>query len=167
MPQYTAGQRIRGSEINALPQMYFVAADVTKNNSTVFSNVTGLAFTAEANAKYLVELFLAYQTDATRDIRFQWTFPAGATAWWGADGVDAGSGSGASGSINRQTLAANGIHGFNGEPAVGVNTNAKPTAVFTTAGTAGTIQLQFAQLTAGAFNTTVLAGSCMRVTRLV
>jgi hypothetical protein len=167
MPQYTAGQRIRGSEINALPQLYFVAADLVKNNSNTFSDATGLAFAAEANGRYLVECFLAYQSDATRDIKFQWTSPAGTTGWWAADGINAGDAGGAVGQVNRQTLAAvGGIHGFNGENGAGINVNAKPVAMFLIGGTAGTVQLQWAQLTAGAFNSTLLAGSCIRVSKM-
>jgi hypothetical protein len=166
MVLYAAGQVIRANEINSLPQLYFVATDVVKNNSATFSDVTGLAFPADANSRYLVECFIAYQSDSTRDIKLQWTYPAGATAWFGADGVEAGSGAGATGGVNRQTLTAAGIHGFNGENAAGVDVNAKPVAMFITAGVAGTIQLQFAQLTAGPFNTTVRNGSCIRVTKM-
>lgn len=162
---YGAGQVIRANEINALPQLYFVAADVVKNNSSVFSDVTGLAFPADANSRYLVECFLAYQTDATRDIKFQWSYPAGTTAWWGADGIEAGA-SGSVGQVNRQTLPIVQPHAFAGENAASVDVNAKPVAMFITAGVAGTIQLQWAQLTAGAFNSTVRNGSCIRVTKM-
>jgi hypothetical protein len=165
MVQYTAGQRIRGSEINALPQLYYVTTDIVKNNSTVLTNVTGLAFPAEVNARYLVELFLAVQSDATRSVKFAWTYPAGATAWFGADGVAWGEGSSV-GKVNRQSLNQVGIHAFSGENGAGIDVFIKPTAMFITPN-AGTVQLQWAQQVAGAFNSTIRNGSCMRVSRML
>jgi hypothetical protein len=163
VPLYTAGQKIRAAELNALPQMYFVETAVTKNNSAVFSNVTGLAFPAAINSRYFVELFIYYSTNTTRDIQFQWTYPTGATASWGADGTDQAAASNV-GDNNRQSLAISGIHAFAGDS---IDSNCTPTASFLTDAThPGTIQLQFTQKSAGATDTIIRAGSCMRVTQL-
>lgn len=164
MVLYAAGQVIRANEINALPQIYFVAADIVKNNSNVFSDVTGLAFPADANSRYLVECFIFYRTPAARDIKLTWTFPAGTLGSWGADGIEIGAANSV-GQVNRQTVPpSGGIHAFNGDD--GLDVNAKPTATFLTAGTAGTIQLQWAQFSAGASDSTIRNGSCIRVTKM-
>ena len=60
MPLYAAGQRIRGSEINALPALYRTTGD-QQNNTASYVNATGLAFAGEVNAWYLIECFLFYK----------------------------------------------------------------------------------------------------------
>lgn len=164
MPLYTAGQRIRGNEINSLPQTYFCTTDQVAS-STAFINAAGLAFTAEINSRYLVECFLFYRAGLGNDLKLQWTFPAGATGRWAADGIDSGAAGGAVGSVNRQSLLMQtpGVHAFNGDN--GVDVFAKPALMFVTAGTSGTVQLQFAQLVAGG-TTTIWAGSLLRVTKM-
>ena len=165
MPLYTAGQRIRGSEINALPQMYYTTADLTSTVAftTSYVNATGLSFAAEVNARYLAEVVLFYNAPAGSDIMCAWTVPAGTTGRFGADGVESGSGGGAVGQVNRQALAVNGAHAFNGDN--GVDVLAKIATSFVIGGTPGTVQFKFAQLTAGG-STVLRSGSCMRVSRL-
>ena len=166
MPLYAAGQRIRGSEINALPQLYRTTGDQSTTSAT-FINCVGLAFAGEVNAAYLIECFLFYKAKLTADIKCQWTFPAGAAGWWAADGIDSGQSGGSSGTLTRQSLlfATPGVHAFNGGDSIDVF--AKPAATIAIATTPGTVQLQYAQLTAdGANPTTVRAGSCIRVSRL-
>jgi hypothetical protein len=162
MPLYAAGQKIRGSEINALPQLYRVAADQS-NNTASFVDVAGLAFTGEINAVYLVECFLVYLSPAARDIKFQWSIPLGTVGWWGADGIETGGTT--VGQVNRQTLAIQtpGVHAFAGDT---LESNAKPVAWVFIGGTPGTVKLQFAQLSAGAGPTTIRSPSCIRVGRL-
>lgn len=164
MPLYAAGQRIRGSEINALPQTYFCANDQISTTTTMI-NAVGLAFTADVSARYLVECFLFYRAGLGNDLKLQWTFPTGASGRWGADGIDTGASTGAVGSVNRQALLMQtpGVHAFNGDN--GVDVFAKPALMFVTGASPGVAQLQFAQLAAGG-NTTIWAGSCLRVSRL-
>jgi len=174
MPLYAAGQRIRGSEINALPQLYRTNGDQSKTDAN-FSNAVGLAFQGEVSAWYLIECFLFYKAQANRDIKLQWTFPAGTAGWWAADGITADQASsggppnvgGSVGAINRQSLLFHtpGVHGFNGGD--GIDVFAKPAATIQIATIPGTVQLQYAQLTAdGANPTTIRAGSCIRVSRI-
>ena len=68
MPLYAAGQRIRGSEINALPALYRVSTPQGTGaaGSTALRDIAGLAFSAEINGLYLVECFLAYHATAGR-----------------------------------------------------------------------------------------------------
>lgn len=163
MTLYTAGQKIRASELNQLPQMYFVTSDLTKNNSITLGNVTGLGFAAGVSSRYLIELFLFYRTNITADIRFAWSYPTGANARWGADGTEIGAGS-SIGSNNHQSLSESGVHAFTGDN--GVDAYCCPVAQFTTDAThPGTIQLQFAQYLANGSDTIVRSGSTMRVTQ--
>jgi hypothetical protein len=162
MVQYTAGQRIRGSEINSLPSLYRVATDQT-NNSATFADVVGASFVGEVNGLYLVECFIIYKSPAARDIRFQWVVPAGATGWWAANGNEAGSST--VGQTNRQTLPIQtpGVHAFAGDDSL--ESNVTPWAYVALVGS-GTVKLQQSQLSAGAGPTVVRAGSSIRVSRL-
>lgn len=168
MPLYAAGQRIRGSEINALPQLYRTTGDQSKTDAT-YSNAIGLSFQGEASAWYLVECFLFYHAAAGVDIMFKWAAsPAGLTGWWGADGVESGSGSGAVGQVNRQALVIpTGDHAFNGDDGSTIDVFAAPVATMQIGSTAGTAQLQYRQRVAnGGSPATLRGGSAIRVSRL-
>lgn len=170
MPLYAAGQRIRGSEINALPQVYRTAADQSKIDAT-YSSAVGLSFPGEVNAWYLVECFLFYHAAMGVDIVFKWAAtPAGIAGWWGADGIESGStvGSGV-GQVNRQSVILPGAeHAFNGWDGGGNDdVFAAPVATMQLAATAGTVQLQYRQRVAnGGSPATLRAGSCIRVSRI-
>jgi hypothetical protein len=183
MPLYAAGQKIRGSEINALPQLYRTVTDQSAADATP-RDAVGLGFQGEINAWYLIECFLFYKAmgaaaGGSGDIRVQWRFPSGVTGWWGADGINAGDPGGSVGQVNRQSIlfrdlatSIAGVHGFNGGDATvqstppGVDVFAKPAATIQIAATPGTVQLQFGQLSANATATILRAGSCIRVSRL-
>ena len=166
MPLYAAGQKIRGSEINALPQVYHTVTDQASTVAwtSAYVNAVGLAFAAEASARYLAELFLFYNAPTARDIMCIWSYPAGASGSWGADGLEAGAGTGSVGQVNRQSLPPNQPHAFAGSDTQ--DTCAFPVASFLIGATPGTVQFRFAQLSAGG-STILRAGSCMRVSRLV
>ena len=167
MPLYAAGQRIRGSEINALPALYRTTGD-QQNNTASYVNATGLAFAGEVNAWYLIECFLFYKAAMTPgDIVCRWSFPAATSGWWAADGIDSGSGGGSVGSMNRQSVLFNtpGEHAFNGGDTIDVF--ASPKATIQLGATAGTVQLQYRQLNVNSGTPTIIrAGSAIRVSRL-
>lgn len=170
MPLYTAGQRIRGSEINALPQLYRVGTDQS-NNTANYVNCTGLSFQAEVSAWYLIECFLFYMAHSAADMLCRWQFPAGATGWWAADGIEAGQSTPipSVGSVNRQSTAFQtpGEHGFAGSSGAPTDTFAKPAATIQIGSTSGTVQLQYRQFTVNSGNPTIIrAGSALRVSRL-
>lgn len=166
MTLYTAGQKIRASELNALPQMVYMTGDQTSTTAytTSYVNATGMSFAAEITSRYLAELFLYYNAPAARDIIVAWTVPTGATAQWGAAGVESGAASGGVGQMNGQSVAVTGVHAFAGSDSIDMF--AAPVASFLIGGTAGTVQLKFAQFSAGG-TTTLRAGSAMRITKLV
>lgn len=177
MPLYAAGQRIRGSEINALPALYRVSTPqgVGAAGSTTLRDVTGLAFSAEVNGLYLVECFLVYHATETGDIKFAWIVPSGTVngdapglyygSWWSPNGIDAGSAGGTPGVINAMAeLTPTTPREVSGDNAV--PTLATPVAFLQIGATPGTVKLQFAQQNLAAHDTTVRVGSCMRVSRL-
>jgi len=166
MPLYAAGQKIRGSEINALPQLYRVQTEQS-NNTTSFINCAGLAFQAEVNAVYLVELFLFFNVKKAADMLMGWTVPGGAVGLWTPAGVDAGSPSGALGNYNSFVVAiqGGGLHAASGDDSSDVY--CAPHATITNGGTAGTVQFRFSQFALDAANPCkIRAGSCMRVSRM-
>lgn len=175
MPLYAAGQKIRGSEINSLPQVYRVATPQICNNSTTQRDITGLAFAAEANAFYLVECFLAYHATETGDIKFAWAPASGlfvqgdspiyTGSWWGIVGVEPGQTGGTPGLLDAAVKSiASDFHARSGDNSVPVF--GMPVSVLAIGATAGTARLQFAQNVAAVHDTTVRAGSCMRVSRM-
>lgn len=177
MTLYTAGQKVRAAELNTLPQMYYVASDQVKTNTT-FGNVAGLSFSADANTRYLIECFITYLAAVERDMKLQWTYPGTPTgSWWAARGIVSGAtaDSGSTGDFNGQSVIYSGTHAFAGSSGSGSAPSdpnngmmCTPTAMFLTDSTPGTIQLQFAFLStaSGTGNCTIKAGSCMRVTKL-
>lgn len=176
MPLYAAGQRIRGSEINALPALYRVSTPQGTGaaGSTALRDIAGLAFSAEINGLYLVECFLAYHATQAGDIKFGWVVPTGTVqgdspvytgSWWTAQGIEPASASGTPGSLDAAINAVlTATHARSGDDSVPVL--ACPVAFIQIGATAGTVKLQFAQQNLAAHDTTIRAGSCMRVSRL-
>lgn len=172
---YSAGQRIRGSEINALPQLYRVASPQICNNSASLRDVVGLTFQADVNGEYLAECFLACHAHETGDIKFAWVLPSGSLindvptlyqgSWHAVLGVDSGSSGGNPGVLDAKISATPGT------AIAKSGDNVDPTLVLAIAhiqigANAGAVKLQFAQNSAFAHDTTVRQGSCMRVSRL-
>lgn len=166
MPLYAAGQKIRGNEINSLPQIYRVTTPQICSNSTTFRDVAGLAFAADANTWYLAECMLAYHAKAANKIKFNWVMPTGTTlGWWGTHGVVT---SGVvSGDLDAGIVGDN--WGSTGQARSGDDVNALwvfMTASVLIGANAGTAKLQFAQNSAVVHDTTIRTGSAMRVTRM-
>ena len=174
MPLYVAGQRIRGSEINALPQVYRVASPQFSPNSAVLKDLTGLAFQGDANAWYLVECYIVYHANAATDIQFAWSLPgdyvvgngaAGTGSWWTAVGVTDTAGASGVGDVDLSagdslTLALK----RGGSDATALL--AELVAFVQMGPTAGTVKLRWAQQNPTTHPTTIRVGSCMRVSRM-
>ena len=168
MPLYAAGQRIRASELNTLPQTYRVLTDQVCNNDASYRNANGLAFPGEVNGVYLIEGVICYRTGLTPGIKFQWSVPGGVTGWYGLQAV-VGTPSGAGGRIAWMDSSSfvndfTANFGANGDSTLAQILSPKGVAIF--GATAGSMQFRYAQSTANASDTKILAGSCLRVTRL-
>lgn len=127
------------------------------NNSTAFVNDTQLVVPIPTlSTTYAFDLTIAYLASTTSDIKFQFTVPAGAAFSFGGYGAATGIAA-ITGDANFAwgTTAAFGGSGFD------MITTLHGTLV--SAGTAGNLQLQWAQNALDASNTTVYSRSWMRL----
>jgi hypothetical protein len=155
-----------GSTVSFRDLFVSKGADQTVNNSTVLVNDSALALSVVANAKYILEAYVKYDSGTTPDIKFAWTGPAGATLDWipntppaGATGVNSALSVGNTAIGDGAAVAAGGV-------GAGTAVVAHMTGTLTVAGTAGSLQLRWAQNTGDASDTKVLAGSWLRLTRV-
>ena len=131
------------------------AADETVSNSAALQNDDELLAAVAASTKYQFTAYLRCSGDGTYDIKFSWTVPAGATVLWSALGYGTA-----------------GVFGFypstDADPVpMGTNGATVVTVLFVgtvvVAGTAGNLQLQWAQNSAFATDTKVLANSHLEI----
>lgn len=135
-------------------------------SSTALQNDDELVLPVEASAVYEMALVLFHDSDATvaGDIKIAWTGPAGAALSWGVHGANTSvTTSTGVGSVNMQTRTIAEFASFGGGDSAG--TTALAFGTLTTAGTAGTLQLQWAQETSNAVATNVRAGSRLTLRR--
>lgn len=163
---FTAGQKLRASELNAefaLTQYGFATGDITKVSSTAMSNITGLSFSLAANSRYLLDGFVSYYSIDGVDLRLAFTGPAGMTVSWGCTGL-----------VTAATLQA-GDTDFASFETYGdaafqvVNTETdtalivRPGGYFATGATTGTLQMRFAQNVSNAASLVIKRGSWLRL----
>ncbi len=169
MTAIPAGAKVRASVLNAaLPIVGRARADVSVTSSTTLTDADiGLAVALEADSIYLWDAYLAYDAGATGDLKLAFTVPASTTGHWAALGI----GTGTTGSIgdmsairaagygSGNTLSLGGSASFSGLLAC------RAVGFIDTAGTAGTLQLQFAQNTSNGTATILKGGSWIRVVK--
>lgn len=138
-------------------------ADETVNNTTTLQNDDTLLAAVPSAGTFAFDLTLFYTSSNTADIKFAFTIPAGATLRWGVCGLattataSTGDGQWASATGSATAVA---IGGANGTTAM-----ASISGMLLMGGTAGILQLQWAQNTLEVSNTTVNTFSNMRVWR--
>lgn len=139
------------------------AANQSVTSSTVFVNDTHLSLSVVANATYLLEGYWPYDGAFNAgNIKYQWTMPAGASILWAANGpATGGAAAYAANSTSTNAVLSLGTYGTGG-----MQTNAAPLGRFVTAGTAGTLQLQWAQDSSNATATTMYAGAWLQLRRV-
>ena len=133
-------------------------ANQTVNNSIVLVNDTALLFAIAANEVWEFTLIPIHNSGTTPDIKFCIIGPAGASAYYIA--------------VHENSLGAvaldRGILGdeitFGGTASNRITGTIK--GIVINGATAGNLQLQWAQATANASNTIVLANSCLIANRL-
>lgn len=134
-------------------------ADQTVNNSAVLVNDTHLVFAVATSEVWHVEVSLMVESNSTADFKFAWTVPAGATLKWAP--------------LQSSTLSTWVYDGTNevalGDATTTYNISSPASGVWGIAargiaqvgGTAGNVQLQWAQNTATGINTNVKQGSLL------
>ena len=128
------------------------AADETVNNSSTFQDDNELKFHARANGVFLVDIVVLVNSGSTPNIKFQLTLPSGASVKWDMQAANT------SGSVLHRY---SGISGESGTDEMNVFR-----AHVATAGTAGAVTLQWAQSTAHASDSKVLANSFLIVQQI-
>lgn len=168
---FVAGQKVRASQLNSgQPIMAYVASDVTIISSTSPTNITGLVAALEANALYAWDAFIAYTANETGDAKIGFTVPTGTTGVWGAFPIAASENiANTRGIVEGFRVDGYGdanTQGISGADDLSGAMICCPRGYIDTASTAGNFQGRFAQLVSNANNTSIKAGSWLRVVRL-
>ncbi|GAA4626596.1 hypothetical protein GCM10023196_035480 [Actinoallomurus vinaceus] len=154
-PVFTAGQRLTAALLSAM-QVNLVRklSDQTVSNSTTLVNATDLSIPVAANATYLVRLRASYSASTTGDVKFSWTSPSGATVQRYIIGPTSGTTDTSATTVQMRRRSGT-ASPAGGDGTANFSTYQEDISVQTT-GTAGTLQLQFAQNTVDAANGTIL-----------
>jgi len=142
-------------------------SDQSRFSNTALTNDTHLFVSVAASATYVFELYLMTNNSGAGDpdIKLGLTFPSG-TISWTSFGLDVGS-AGSTGSLSVNTWQETSTSGAT------INRASTTTMAsmlikgrFSNGVTAGTLRLQFAQVTSVAINTTLFTGSYMLAKRV-
>jgi hypothetical protein len=132
------------------------------NNSVALVNDAALvAPLPAANTYYLVSIPVRYTSSTTADIKFSLTLPAGATGFLGGPGLTTAA-AGQTGDADFEAVTIPAVRPFGGAGGATFTLTVLRATVLT-AGTTGNCQLQWAQNTLDATNTTVFAQSMMKI----
>ena len=134
------------------------------NNTTVLVNDPLLFGAVDTGATYQWDSTIFYDSAAAADIKFAFTTPTFSFMRWSLTGL-ATTAAAAEGDMKNATIGTSGIATQVGGIGVGTILTARIEGYITTTA-AGNIQLQFAQQTADASNTTIRNGSYLRVWRV-
>lgn len=144
-------------------------ADESVTSSTTLQNDNELLLAASANCTYTFRVWIMATdaTDANGDIKFGFTFPTGATCHFSGKGPHSLLASGAFG--DGEYIARNTATSGSSVATYGLTTSVigiELTGLLIVGGTAGNLQLQWAQNSSDANATTVQAGSFMTLERV-
>jgi hypothetical protein len=174
----TAGQKLRVSDFSGTAgggggaivtsNTVIMSGDVTVNNTTTFTDATGLSVAVLASATYRWDAWLMYTGTATPDFKITPSSPTGTTGYWNLVGygrdvsgvIDTGGGATFMVADIGTSLTVGGDSGGTARIAC------RASGFFTTSTTAGTFRLRVAQRTATAVNTVLRAGSWLDVVRV-
>lgn len=163
-PELTAGQRWTASLARSMqPTFVLKTSSEIVNNSSTLQNDNELVLAVEASAQYLLSMMLVYSSASAADIKLAWSAPASATMIWVPHGIGSSVAT-LTGDIFTQSQSISSTPALGG--AAGLTSIAHVIGNLTVAGTAGNLQFRWAQDAATASDTTVLAGSWMRLERV-
>ena len=145
--------------LNALYQVAKMkASNETVNNSTTLQNDDHLVLAVNASTKYtLVAFLIGFADNDTPDIKIKWILPTGGTMRW-AELRELGAGTQALTELTEVSEAA--------LPTTNANKIFLFTGAVTIAGTAGNVQLQWAQNILTAVNVKLLTSSFFTLTEI-
>jgi hypothetical protein len=170
---FVTGQRLTAAALNAAlttdvgtDAFGYCTADTTVNNSATLVNVAGLSIALLANAKYVMSGALGYTSGATPDIKFAFSVTGSVTGWWALMPVTTGSAGTIGDLVAFRDTSFTSAQSAGGSDTLSGNACAMPRGYVVTGGSAVTLQVQFAQNTANASNTTTREGSFLRFLRV-
>jgi hypothetical protein len=138
-----------------------LGTDTVVNNSTELVT-TGLSISLDQNTIYEVEAWLAFNSPTAADMSLHWSAPGGSEMLWTPTGP-AGNAAYPTNVWNLNTAAAGDTVTIGG---AGQAIVIRPSGMITTGTVGSALALQFAQKTATAADTKVLAGSWLKVTKV-
>jgi hypothetical protein len=132
------------------------------NNSTAFVNDSHLLLAMRASARYRLSGLVVVDSGTTGDFKMDWTGPAGfAMGRWTLTGVDTGGTNFAPGGASAASTVVS-----RGGLGIGTFAFYTLTGIVTTAGTAGNLQMRWAQNALEAVNTRVKNDSYIQLERI-
>jgi hypothetical protein len=164
---FTAFGRVTADDVRTLPPLAVIKPlDESVNSGsggTTLQNDNTLLLSLDADTQYMFELWLIVSGAAigTGDIKIAFTSPTGSVGSFSSEGYSTSSTSPAIGQIRGLSGSAQAF-GVNGSSNL---SPVKAKGYIITSTTPGALQLQWAQNTSSATNTTVKAGSWLRAWR--
>jgi hypothetical protein len=157
LPVFTAGDILTAANLRTLQPLFArKTADETINNVAVNQNDDHLFMSVIANAVYEFHGEMRYTTNSTANIKIAWSFPTGTTMRYSAHVVPVGLTTWATFPLIQSDALA-------GDDSASLITF---TGLIIVSTTPGIVQLQWSQNTANVSNTTVSAGSYLRLQRM-
>jgi hypothetical protein len=161
LSDFLAGDEPTAQQINdVLPRFVTKLADESITNNATPQSDDELFIAVASSTRYWVEMWMVFNSPAANDLKLQWTSPAGVAGWWrpAATNLAAASETIYQGSLAWGTQAQ--IEGSASDKSISV------VGILVTAGTAGTLQLQWAQNTNTGNTTTVKANSVLKIQKI-
>lgn len=168
-PAWTAGSIITAAKLNyGIINVIAASSQQAVNNSTTMVDDNELVFAAEANASYIVEFYLAFQSGVNCDVRTEWGVPSGTSGLKQCLGATTTAGSFTS---RDNTAARVGCHGFTTDVVYQLDTGSLDQLAWergyvVVGATSGNINIRFAQGTATVGDVTRDANSYMTYKRI-
>lgn len=161
MTTINAGSRILASVLQgAIPNAVIKPTDQSVTSSTTLVNDADLVVPVAANATYLFFSYLDYEGAAAGDLKISWVVPASATLRWAQIGQTTASAA-TTGLTGTETTA----YSFGSDAAATLNALLMHGSLLT-AGTSGSLQLQWAQNASSGTATKVHAQSFVALWRI-
>jgi len=140
-------------------------ADETRASTTTMANDGALTIGVQANAAYALTGYIIYSQNlaasSSTGIKIGWSAPVGSTLQWTSGGTDGPT------SLTGQDVTSQSLAQTRSLPSnLGTFMSAIPFGYLATAGSAGTLALQWAQVASNATGTVVRAGSWIRLRRI-
>lgn len=159
---FTAGMDLNAELLNAaFGVIARKTSDEGVNNSSTLQDDNDLQWALQASLVYTIDIYVAYNTNSTADIKFGWTVPASSTLRWSFVGVDTALALKASSS---SILNGTSVEAFGGD---GTERYVQIHGVISTSTTAASLVLRWAQNTANVSDTFVRNGSWGIVRRVI